>query len=338
MLSAVPRFAKIAAIVVLATVSVLATFADADARRGGSSGFGSRGTRTFDAPAVTRTAPTQAAPIDRTMTTRPPQQQTATQPPLGAQQRPGFFGGFGGSMIGGLIAGGLLGMLIGQGFGGGFGFLGMLLQIGLIIAAVSLAMRFFANRQRTQFAAPGAGSSYNTNAMSNPSASPRSSFSIPAIGGGAAAAAATQKTRQANDEIGLQQADLDRFEQLLTEVQSAYGKEDYATLRGLTTPEAMSYLAEELGEHATNGVRNSVSDVHLLQGDIAEAWREDNAEYATLAMRYSSIDAMVDRTTGKLVNGDDRNPSETVELWTFVRKPGSDWKLSAIQGTEAHQA
>ncbi|MFS8046577.1 Tim44 domain-containing protein [Rhizobium sp. BR 314] len=335
MLSAVPRFAKIAAIVLLATASTVATFDVADARRAGSSGFGSRGTRTFDAPATTRTAPTQAAPIDRTMTTRP--QQPAAQQPVGAPQRPGFFGGFGGSMIGGLLAGGLLGMMLGHGFGGGFGFLGMLLQIGLIIAAVSFAMRFFANRQRTQYAAPGTGSPYNVNAMNNAGTSPRPSFSIPTIGGGAMAGAA-QKARQAEDEIGLQQADLDRFERLLTEVQSAYGKEDYATLRRLTTPEAMSYLAEELGENATNGVRNSVTDVRLLQGDIAEAWREDNAEYATLAMRYSSIDAMLDRTTGKLVDGDDHKPSETVELWTFVRKPGSDWTLSAIQGTDAAHA
>jgi predicted lipid-binding transport protein (Tim44 family) len=332
MLSAVPRFAKIAAIVVLAAASSLATFDAADARRAGSSGFGSRGTRTFDSPAITRTAPTQAAPIDRTMTQQP-QQQTATQPPLGAPQRPGLFGGFGGSMIGGLIAGGLLGMMLGHGFGGGFGFLGMLLQIGLIVLLISFAMRFFANRQRTQYAAPAAGGSFNMNPVNNASASPRPSFSIPSIGGGMAAA---PKARQANDEIGLQQADLDRFEHLLTEIQSAYGAENYATLRRLATPEAMSYLAEELGENATNGVRNSVSDVRLLQGDIAEAWREDNAEYATLAMRYSSIDAMVDRTTGKLVDGDDRNPSETTELWTFIRKPGVDWTLSAIQGTGSH--
>ncbi|MGY5778420.1 Tim44 domain-containing protein [Rhizobium sp. LEGMi135b] len=332
MFRAVPRFAKIAAIVVLAAASSLATFDAADARRAGSSGFGSRGTRTFDAPAVTRTAPTQAAPIDRTMTQRP-QQQTATQPPLGAPQRPGLFGGFGGSMIGGLIAGGLLGMMLGHGFGGGVGFLGMLLQIGLIVLLISFAMRFFANRQRTQYAAPGSGPSYNENAMNNAGASPRPSFSIPSIGGGAAA---TSKARQANDEMGLQQADLDRFEHLLTEIQTAYGAEDYATIRRLTTPEAMSYLAEELGENATHGVRNSVSDVRLLQGDIAEAWREGDTEYATLAMRYSSIDAMVDRATGKLVDGDDRNPSEATELWTFVRKPGADWTLSAIQGTGQH--
>eukprot|EP01133_Synstelium_polycarpum_P030444 gene30444-37763_t len=45
-----------------------------------------------------------------------------------------------------------------------------------------------------------------------------------------------------------------------------------------------------LGENATKGVRNSVSDVKLLQGDIAESWHENNADYATLAMHYSSID------------------------------------------------
>jgi len=116
-------------------------------------------------------------------------------------------------------------------------------------------------------------------------------------------------------------------------VQTAYGAEDYGTLRTLTTPEAMSYLAEELGENATNGVRNRVSDVKLLQGDIAEAWREDGLEYATLAMRYSSIDAMVERDSGKVVSGDDRRPSESTEVWTFVRKHGADWKLAAIQGT-----
>ena len=98
MFSAVPRFAKIAAVVILAAASSVATFDAADARRAGSSGFGSRGTRTFDTPAITRTAPTQAAPIDRTMTQRPPQ-QTTTQPPLGAPQRPGLFGGFGGRYV-----------------------------------------------------------------------------------------------------------------------------------------------------------------------------------------------------------------------------------------------
>ena len=50
-------------------------------------------------------------------------------------------------------------------------------------------------------------------------------------------------------------------------------------------------------------------------------------------MRYSSIDAMVERNTGRVVSGDDRRPSESTEVWTFVRKPGTDWKLAAIQAT-----
>ena len=37
-----------------------------------------------------------------------------------------------------------------------------------------------------------------------------------------------------------------------------------------------------------------MTDVRLLQGDLAEAWREGGREYATLAMRFSMIDATRD--------------------------------------------
>ncbi|MBB4229768.1 Tim44 domain-containing protein [Rhizobium mongolense] len=337
MQSAVSRFAKIAAIAVLTSATVFAAYSDAEARRaGGFGGFGSRGTRTFQAPPVTRTAPAPAAPMERSMTPRPQTPATAQQP-VNAQRSGGLFGGFGRSMIGGLIAGGLLGMLLGHGFGGGFGFLGMLLQIALIFGAVMLAMRFFANRRQPSYGAAGGRSA---SSYSNMSSNSNSSFSIPAIGSGAAGYQQQQQQRndRPSDEIGLAQADLDQFEELLTKVQTAYGAEDYNTLRKLTTPEAMSYLAEELGENATNGVRNRVSDVKLLQGDIAEAWREDGQDYATLAMRYSSIDAMVDRDSGRVVSGDDRHPGESTEIWTFVRRTGSDWKLAAIQSTEQRAA
>lgn len=327
---AVSRFAKIAAIAVLTGASVFASISDADARRAGGFGFGSRGTRTFQAPPVTSTAPAPVAPIERSMTPRPQTSAPAAGQPFNAP-RPGLFGGFGRSMIGGLVAGGLLGMLLGHGFGGGFGFMGMLLQMALIAVAISFAMRFFANRRQ-----PAYGSSAQNNAYSMAPGG-NSSFRIPSIGSAGIQAQAPRNSKP-NDEIGLKQGDLDRFEQLLTEVQTAYGAEDYGVLRRLTTPEAMSYLAEELGENATNGVRNKVSDVKLLQGDIAEAWREDGADYATLAMRYSSIDAMVERAGGKVVSGDERRPTETVEAWTFVRRAGGDWTLAAIQGTEQRAA
>lgn len=70
----------------------------------------------------------------------------------------------------------------------------------------------------------------------------------------------------------------------------------------------------------------------LLQGDVAEAWHEEGQDYATVAMRYSAIDVMRDRTSGKVIEGDEHQPSEAVEMWTFVRRPGNDnWQVAAIQ-------
>jgi predicted lipid-binding transport protein (Tim44 family) len=34
-----------------------------------------------------------------------------------------------------------------------------------------------------------------------------------------------------------------------------------------------------------------------------------------------------------LVSGDPRTPVEAEEVWTFVRRPGGNWLLSAIQQT-----
>ena len=67
------------------------------------------------------------------------------------------------------------------------------------------------------------------------------------------------------------------------------------------------------------------------------AWREGDVDYATVAMRYESIDYVVDRQSGKLINGDDQNPSESTEVWTFVRRPGADWQISAIQAVAQYE-
>ena len=75
---------------------------------------------------------------------------------------------------------------------------------------------------------------------------------------------------------------------MLTEVQEAFGREDHKALRRLVTPEMVSYLSEELADNAQNGVRNDVTDVQLLQADIAEAWSEGDRDYATAALNYSS--------------------------------------------------
>lgn len=311
----------------LATMLTLADFAEA---RRASGGFGSRGTRTFQAPAATRTAPAPAAPIERTMTPQTQTTRPATAPNAQSQagRTGGMFGGLAGGLMGGLLMGGLFGMLMGSGFGGGFGFLGLLLQGVLIFFLVRFAMRMFGNRQ-TAYSGAGAGPSARSNAATGPG------FQIPRMGGinlgGSSASTRPRGPSASADEIGVGQQDLEHFERLLKEMQAAYADEDYASLRRITTPEAMSYLAEELSENATRGVKNEVRDVHLVQGDVAESWREGNVDFATVAMRYESIDVLRDRTSGQLISGDPDNVSESTEIWTFVRRPGTDWQISAIQ-------
>ena len=76
---------------------------------------------------------------------------------------------------------------------------------------------------------------------------------------------------------------------------------------------------------------NRVTDVKLLQGDLAEAWREGDTDYATVAMKFALKDSMIERASGHTVEGGE--PSEVTELWTFMRARGGNWMLSAIQQT-----
>jgi len=304
----------------------LATMDYADARRGGS--FGSRGARTFQMPPATRTAPRPPAPVERTMTPRtqaeqpsPAQRQTGPQ-----SQQPGLFGG-GRGLIGGLLAGGLIGWLLGSGFGGASGFLTALLQVGIVALGALLLFRLFRGRQEPAYAGAGSGAGYRM-----PEARERVDLERPlARDAGSMLPSKPGMSEDEADEIGVTQDDLDTFERLLKEVQSAFGREDFSALRQRTTPEIMSYLAEELGQNASDGMRNVVSDVELLQGDVAESWREGDTDYATAALRYSSVDSLQERATGRVVAGDAGQATETTELWTFVRPRGGDWKVAAIQ-------
>jgi predicted lipid-binding transport protein (Tim44 family) len=97
------------------------------------------------------------------------------------------------------------------------------------------------------------------------------------------------------------------------------------------TPEMLGYFAEDLAGNTSRGVVNEVSDVKLLQGDLAEAWNEDGRDYASVAMRYSLVDLMRERG-GRIVEGSDK-PQEVTEIWTFLRSPRGEWILSAIQDT-----
>jgi predicted lipid-binding transport protein (Tim44 family) len=302
----------------------------ADARASKSTSSGSRGDRTYSAPATTSTAPTTAKPMERTTA---PAAQPGVQAPAAAQSG-GFFrgGGFMSGLMGGLIGAGIGAMLFGGGFFSGLGsfagILGFILQIVLVVFLVRLAMRFFRNRS-AQSSGPipaYAGGPLNrdaTEAGFNPQQGGGP------LGGGLGGRAAPRQP----DEIGVQPADYEAFERLLVGVQTAYGREDVDGLSRLATPEMLSYFSGDLADNKAKGVVNKVSDVTLLQGDLSEAWREGNVEYATVAMRFSLIDVTLDRASGRVVEGDASRPTEATELWTFIRPLGGAWHLSAIQQT-----
>jgi predicted lipid-binding transport protein (Tim44 family) len=249
----------------------------------------------------------------------------------GSAARPGLLGGglFGGGLLGGLAAGfigaGLFGMLFGHGMFGGMGgfasILGLLLQIGLVVIVARLLFSWWQRRSSPQAAyaaQPGADSPAHP-------ATGQSSFSgLGGMFGGGGGNAAP-----AGQPLTIVKEDYDAFERLLEDVQAAYSAEDLNALRREVTPEMLSYFSEELADHASRGVINRVTDVKLLQGDLSEAWSEGNAEYATVAMHFGLIDTLVDRASGKTVEGG--SPSEVTELWTFMRARGGNWLLSAIQ-------
>jgi predicted lipid-binding transport protein (Tim44 family) len=273
--------------------------------------MGSRGSRTFSAPAPTRTAPT-VSPLNRTVT-------QPARPGLNTSASPGFFGGgFGRGLIGGFLGAGLFGLLFGHGFFGGMGgfasILGLILQIGLVV----LIGRFLWSLwQRRQPAFAGGGPTLRDAGGTGGGLGSGSGF-----GGNSAG--------MAGGKIDIARSDYDAFEQLLGGIQAAYSNEDIAALRSHVTPEMLSYFSEQLSENASHGVVNRVSDVKLLQGDLAEAWREGGTDYATVAMHFALTDRTLDRTSGRLVDGSE-SPQEVTEVWTFMRAGGGQWLLSAIQ-------
>ena len=102
----------------------------------------------------------------------------------------------------------------------------------------------------------------------------------------------------------------------------------------MSTPEMLSYFSKDLADNAQKGVRNEVSGAIFLDGDLSEAWQEAGSDYATVAMKYSLIDAMVEKSSGHIIAGDRTVPQEVTETWTFRRDHrdmARGWEISAIQ-------
>ena len=310
------------AVVLSLAVPLVIAISSADARIGGGSSSGSRGSKTFSAPPSTTTAPGTAQPMNRTF--NQPGSPGMGAPAAAGAAKGGFFNRPGMGMLGGLAAGflgaGLLGMLFGGGMFSGLGglssIIGLVLQIGLILIVVKLAMSWWQRRHTPASASAYAGAP----AAAGPGA-PTSFRSGMGFGLGSGSA-----------PLEILPADYEAFERLLGEIQAAWSNEDVAKLHTLATPEMVSYFSKDLEENKARNDVNKTSDVKLLQGDLAEAWRDGETDYASVALRFSLVDKTLERTTGRLVAGSE-TPTEATEVWTFARQRGANWELSAIQQT-----
>jgi uncharacterized membrane protein len=206
----------------------------------------------------------------------------------------GIFGGFLGSM---LFGGGFFGHM----FGGLFTLIIIALLIGFVVRLLSGGM---------------------------------------AMSGGAMArsvgAAAAPAQRYRGRDTSVSDADLNAFQSIHAAVQEAWGRSDVAQMRQVMTPEMLSYFSEELTRNSSQGVENHVSNVNLVKAELTESWEEGDLEYATAHMRWTALDYTVrigaaPSSPGALVAGDPRIPTENEEVWTFVRRRGGHWLLSAIQ-------
>jgi predicted lipid-binding transport protein (Tim44 family) len=289
----------------------------AEARAGGSSGgrsssMGSRGLRTYEN--------NNAQPLGRSMS---PLTQTPAQPGLSPGSSSSAFGS--GSffqrhpfMTG--LAGGFIGSWLfahsgyaADGTSGGSA-MGMLLEVLIIGALIYFAVRLFRRR-----------------AFSNgwPGGAP---FSMARSAGASAAPVRRNRGR----DINLSDTDLSAFQAVHSAVQQAWSAGDLGQLRRLMTPEMLSHFSEELTRNAGQGVRNIVSDVQLVKGELSESWDEGDLQYATAYMRWRAIDYVtrLGRPSGdpeSIVSGNPRVAVEAEEVWTFVRPRGGSWLLSAIQ-------
>lgn len=281
---------------------------------GTGASMGSRGSQTFSIPAPTNTAPSGAAPLQRSITPQPAQPQPSFGTPGMAPAYGGARSPFVSGLLGGLLGAGIGGLLFGGGLFGGISgigsFLGLLLQVFLVVLLVRfLFHRFFRSAQP---------------ALAGPNLFARNAAAPGALPGGVGSSGPGPQ------RVPILPADFQAFEHLLQAVQAAWSTHDLGALRGLATPEMAGYFGEQLAEQASRGVRNVVSAVRLEQGDLSEAWAEGGREYATVAMRFSMIDVTVDGS-GRVVDGDPSARTQATEYWTFLRAPGGRWILSAIQ-------
>jgi len=286
-----------------------------DARAGGGRSGGFRGSRSYQSPSK----PTQ--PSQPRREAAPPPQQAG-----GFGQSGGFMRGLGTAVLGGFLGSMLFsGLAHGGGFGGvgglggsGFGMVEILLLAGL---------GYFLYRK---FLRPAAATSYGTTQYQNtqdysPQYTPVQE--APAINNDIDYRSLTMMDRSFDPNQFLKTAQDTFFK-----VQGAWNKQDTAGLRSLCGSELMQTWEQELNDLRARGQQNKMENIALRESEITEAWTENGQDYITVRLHANLVDYTVDAKSGAVISGNNSEPIEFNEYWTFTRPVGPNpWKLTAVQ-------
>ncbi|WP_136513874.1 Tim44 domain-containing protein [Geomonas edaphica] len=310
-------FAVFAAVLML-SATVLET--SAHARAGGGRSMGSRGTRSYSAPASSYR---QSAPS---------QQQYSPSPMPGGMQQPSAGGGFLRSMAGG-IAGGLLGGMLfrgmagagGMGFGGGgIGLFEIVLLAGIAYLIFRMVKR---RRSETPLASVPGGYGYDR----------QQGY------GGQAIPASYHVEEPARDDVQtglshLRQMDAgfdeNRFKDLVMDnffrIQGGWMNRDQQALSPLLTPEMQGVFKEDIERLLREGRVNRLENIAVRSVELAEVWQEAGQDYITALIYANLLDYTTDEN-GTVVTGSKTEPVKFEEYWTFTRPVGNNpWRLGAI--------
>jgi predicted lipid-binding transport protein (Tim44 family) len=305
----------------LAGLSQIVLESYVEARAGGGRAGGFRGSRSYSAPA--RPAQQRNPSEARREATPPPQQ------PGGIAQPGGFMRGLGMAVLGGFLGSMLFSGLAHAGFGGlggsGFGLLEILLLAGL---------GYFLYRK---FARPAAATGYGAMQYQNtqyhgPQDYISRSAPVPASPASSHGNDVDYRSLAMMDK----NFDPDRFlktaQDTFFKVQGAWNKQDKPALNSLCRPELMQTWQEELDHLRARGQQNRMENIALRESEITEAWTESGEDFITVRLHANLLDYTVDTRTGAVINGNNLEPIEFEEYWTFNRPVGPNpWKLAAVQ-------
>src|SRR6185369_10856219 len=302
----------LAAVALLASLTV-ATM-NADARAGGGGSIGSRGSRSYSRPVA---PPSQSSPYQQATPQRPAQPSPFQTPqPAGG----GFFRNMAGGLVGGMLGGMLFRSLGfgGGGWGGGGGGIGIF-EILLIGGIIYLIYRFVKKRREET---PSSQNVYNMDSYREPAA-----YQPIAADDVAAGLSHVRQMDPAFDE----QRFTDQVMDIFFKIQGAWMNRDLAPVTGLLTPEMKRIFQEDvdrlLREHKVNRLEN----IAVRSVEISEVWQESGQDFITAMIYANLLDYTTDDASGQVVEGSKTDPVKFEEYWTFTRSVGNNpWQLSAI--------